>query len=78
MSATLSTIARPRWTKSPGARLRIFSACWERIARYFVHRAAIANLRELDDSALRDIGLARSQIEAAVHGFMTAPDRARI
>jgi len=38
----------------------------------------MASLRELDDRALRDIGLARSQIEAAVHGFMTAPNRGRI
>jgi uncharacterized protein YjiS (DUF1127 family) len=78
MSATLSTIVRPAGAKSPGASLRIFNACWAGIARYFVHRAAIASLRELDDSALRDIGLARSQIEAAVRGFMTAPNRARI
>jgi uncharacterized protein YjiS (DUF1127 family) len=78
MSATLSTIVRPARTKSPGASLRFFNACWEGIARYFVHRAAIATLRELDDRALRDIGLARSQIEAAVHGFMTAPSRGRI
>jgi uncharacterized protein YjiS (DUF1127 family) len=78
MSATLSTILRPAGTKSPGASLRIFNACWEGIARSFVHRAAIASLRELDDRALRDIGLARSQIEAAVHGFMTAPNRGRI
>jgi uncharacterized protein YjiS (DUF1127 family) len=50
----------------------------DRIARYFVRRTAIACLCELDDRALRDIGLVRSQIEAAVHGFMTAPDRARM
>jgi uncharacterized protein YjiS (DUF1127 family) len=78
MSATLSTIVRPAGTKSPGASLRIFNACWKGIARYFVRRAAIASLRELDDCALRDIGLARSQIEAAVHGLMTAPNWTRI
>jgi uncharacterized protein YjiS (DUF1127 family) len=78
MSATLSTIIRPAVTKRPGAFSRLFSACLDRTARYFVRRAAIACLRELDDRALRDIGLVRSQIEAAVHGFMTAPDRARV
>ena len=61
-----------------GAFSRLLSACCEGIARYFVRRAAIASLRELDDRALRDIGLARSQIEAAVHGFITAPGRARM
>ena len=71
MSATLATIVRPEVTQRPGAFSRLFSAGWERIARYFVRRAAIANLRELDDRALRDIGLARSQIEAAVRGFLT-------
>jgi uncharacterized protein YjiS (DUF1127 family) len=78
MTATLSTILRPAGTKSPAANLRIFTACWQGIARYFIHRAAIAHLRELDDDALRDIGLVRSKIEAAVRGVMTAPNRARI
>src|SRR5882724_7840898 len=73
MSATLSTITRPAVTRRPGACLRFFRACCEEIARHFVRRAAVATLRELDDHALRDIGLARSQIEAAVHGFMPAP-----
>ena len=78
MSAPLATIVRPAGTKRPGAYLRILSAYWEGIARYFDRRAAIASLRELDDRALRDIGLVRFQIEAAVHGFMTAPNRGRI
>jgi len=78
MSAILSTALRPAATKRPGASLRIFTAGWERVARYLVHRAAIASLRELDDHGLRDIGLARSQIEAAVRGLMTSPRRARI
>jgi uncharacterized protein YjiS (DUF1127 family) len=33
-------------------------------------RAAIKTLSELDDRALRDIGITRSQIEDAVHGSM--------
>jgi uncharacterized protein YjiS (DUF1127 family) len=53
------------------------------IARYFGHRAAIKSLRELDARALRDIGLTRSEIEAAVHGLpveglVTARNRGRI
>jgi len=78
MSATLSIIVRSAGMKSPGARLRILNACWEGMARYFVRRAAIASLRELDDRALRDIGLVRFQIEAAVHGFMPPTNQGRI
>ena len=77
MSAALSTVDRPVGPKSPGASLAILNACREAIARYLVHRAVIASLRELDDHALADIGLARAEIEAAVHGSMTAPDRKR-
>jgi uncharacterized protein YjiS (DUF1127 family) len=78
MSATLSAIIRPALTERPGAFSRLFGAWWDAIARHFVHRAALATLRELDDRALRDIGLTRSQIGAAVHGFRIRPDRARI
>ena len=67
MSATLSTIVRPAVTKRASAFSRLFSACSDGIARYFVCRAATATFRELDDRALRDIGLARSQIEATFH-----------
>jgi uncharacterized protein YjiS (DUF1127 family) len=77
MSETLSTTIPPARTISPGTCLRIFSACWEGMARYFFHRAAIATLGKLDDRALKDIGLTRSQIEAAVHGLTTTPNRAR-
>ena len=78
MSATLSTIGWPAVTKRPSAFSRLLSAYGDGVARYFVRRAAIASLRELDDHALRDIGLVRSQIEAAVAGFITLPDRARM
>ena len=38
------------------------------LATYLERRRAIKALRELDDRALRDIGIARSSIEAAVTG----------
>src|SRR5262249_1983416 len=76
MSATFATIVRPQLTKRPGAFSRIFSAGRDGITRYFVRRAAIARLRELDDRVLHDIGIERSQIEAAVCGLIT-PSQAR-
>jgi uncharacterized protein YjiS (DUF1127 family) len=78
MSATLSADVRTTVAKRPVPFTRILSACWDTIAGYAVRRAAVATLRELDDRALRDIGIARSQIEAAVQGFVTLPDRARM
>ena len=49
--------------RQPGARHRT----------YLERRAAIKALRELDDRELRDIGIVRSQIEAAVGGVFN-PD----
>jgi len=71
MSATLSAIVRPALTKRHGAFSRLLSAFCNGIMGYFVRRAAIKSLGELDDRALRDIGLERSQIEAAANGFIT-------
>jgi uncharacterized protein YjiS (DUF1127 family) len=78
MSATLSTVIHPAGASRTGAGLLTVTASWKRIRRHFARRAAVAHLRELDDEGLRDIGLAYSEIEAAVHGFMTAPNRARM
>jgi uncharacterized protein YjiS (DUF1127 family) len=39
----------------------------DRLAAYLQRRATIKTLHELDDGALRDIGLARDQIETAVY-----------
>jgi uncharacterized protein YjiS (DUF1127 family) len=79
MSATLSTLFRPAVTVRPGGYVRrLFHAWAGDIAHYFDRRAALKRLGEFNDRELRDIGLTRGQIEAAVCGFMTRPDRARI
>jgi uncharacterized protein YjiS (DUF1127 family) len=77
MSAAISNIVRPA-RKAPGTFTQLFSAGWDVLAGYFVRRAAIATLRELDDRELRDIGLARPQIDAAVHGLVTPSDQERM
>jgi uncharacterized protein YjiS (DUF1127 family) len=46
------------------------------IAAWWLRREAIKALRKLDDRELRDIGLARCHIEAAVGGALN-PDMAR-
>src|SRR4030095_13286916 len=70
MPAILSAIALPAVTKGPSAFFRLLSAACEGTAVYLGRRAAIACLHGLDDRALQDIGLARSQIEAAVYGLI--------
>jgi uncharacterized protein YjiS (DUF1127 family) len=79
MSATLSTLFQPAVAVRPGRYVWRLCFAWAGdIAHYFARRAALKRLREFNDRELRDIGLARSQIEAAVDGFMTRPERARI
>lgn len=68
MSAVLPAIVRPVVARRSEALLRLPGMLLRAIERYFVHRAAIDRLRELDEPALQDIGLARSEIEAAVQG----------
>ena len=78
MSATLVTIVRPAAAKRPATVSRMRVACWDALAGYFVRRTAIATLRELDDRALQDIGIARSQIEAAVQGLVPLSGQGRM
>ena len=79
MSATLSTLFQPAVTVSPGRYVRLLFQAWARdIAHYFTRRAALKHLGEFNDRELRDIGLARGQIESAVYGFITRPDLGRM
>lgn len=76
MPALLSTIVPPAVTKGHDAFSRLLSASRDWVAGYLDRRIAIACLGDLDDRALRDIGLARFQIEAAVYGLITIPGQA--
>jgi uncharacterized protein YjiS (DUF1127 family) len=80
MAATLSTLFPPAVpTRSSGYYVRRLFQAWARdIAHYFTRRAALKHLSELNDRELRDIGLSRGQVEAAVYGFITRPDRGRM
>jgi uncharacterized protein YjiS (DUF1127 family) len=79
MPATLSTLFQPAVTVRPGRFTRRLFHAWARdIANYFARRAALKHLGELNDRELRDIGLTRGQVEAAVHGFISRPDRRRL
>jgi uncharacterized protein YjiS (DUF1127 family) len=76
MPAILSAIVLPAVTKGPSVFSRLLGPACERIAGFLGRRTAIACLHDLDDRALRDIGLARFQIEAAVYGLITLSGQA--
>lgn len=60
-------------------RVEFLRSLWRQIRSWRERRAALAQLRALDDAALKDIGLHRSGIEAAVLGPRpgTAPRQPR-
>ena len=66
MSIISPTAARPALA---GPLVRWIGACAQALAVHFDRRAAIKALHELDDRALRDIGLSRCELEKAVAGF---------
>jgi uncharacterized protein YjiS (DUF1127 family) len=78
MSTTLSTLFQPAVTVRPGRYVRKLFYAWARdIARSYDRRTALKRLSELSDRELQDIGLARGELEAAVCGSLTRPDRGR-
>ncbi|MGY4571651.1 uncharacterized protein YjiS (DUF1127 family) [Bradyrhizobium sp. USDA 3256] len=68
MSAISSAAAVPARSGTLGGLLRLLRVWGDALATYWVRREAIKTLRQLDDRALRDIGLSRCQIETAVTG----------
>nr|WP_249159751.1 DUF1127 domain-containing protein [Bradyrhizobium tropiciagri] len=51
-----------------GGLLRLLRVWSDALVTYWMRREAIKTLRQLDDRALRDIGLSRCHIETAVIG----------
>jgi len=76
MLAIVSTIVLPAAIEGSGIASRLLAGACERFAGYLGRRTAIACLHNLDDRALRDIGIRRFQIEAAVDGLITFPAQA--
>jgi uncharacterized protein YjiS (DUF1127 family) len=77
MTTICSTAAQPAPQSLPGGVFRVLGSWVNGIVTYFAHRHAIQTLSELDDRALRDIGIERSRIESAVRGVVD-PDFGRI
>ena len=72
-----STAGQPASRNLSGGFVRALGSLVNGIVTYFAHREAIKTLSELDDRALRDIGIERSRIEAAVRGGI-GPEFGRI
>jgi uncharacterized protein YjiS (DUF1127 family) len=70
MTTISSTAGRPAPQRLPGGVFRVLGTWVNRVVTYLARRHAIQTLSELDDRALRDIGVQRSQIESAVRGVI--------
>ncbi|MEH2532890.1 uncharacterized protein YjiS (DUF1127 family) [Bradyrhizobium sp. AZCC 1588] len=68
MTTISQTAGQPASRKGPVGFFGLLGRWVNGIVTHFAHREAIKTLSELDDRALRDIGVERSQIEAAVRG----------
>jgi uncharacterized protein YjiS (DUF1127 family) len=77
MTTIYSTAGQPAPRSSVSGFFRLLGSWVNGIVTYFAHRHAIQTLSELDDRALRDIGIERSRIESAVRGTVD-PDFGRI
>ena len=68
MTTISQTAGQPASRKSQAGFFGVLGGWVNRVVTYVARREAIKTLSELDDRALRDIGVHRSQIESAVHG----------
>lgn len=68
MTTVYSTAMPPARLGMLGGLLRLIRVCGDALTTYWVRREAIKTLQQLDDRALRDIGISRCHIETAVTG----------
>ena len=55
--------------------IRAIRSVWMRYWRYRRRRRDLAELASMDDRSLRDVGLSRTEIRAAIWERMELPDR---
>ena len=77
MTTISRTAGQPVMHGAMGGFFRLLGKWVNGIVSYLARRQAIQTLSELDDRALRDIGIERSRIESAVRG-MHNPDYGRM
>ncbi len=77
MTMMSSAASRPAFAGRAAGSVRTIGTRMQAILSYFHRRAAIKALSELDDRALRDIGLTRCMIEPAAKGELD-PERVRL
>ncbi len=77
MTMTSQTAGQPASRSKSAGFFRVLGSWVNGIVTYLAHREAIKTLSELDDRALRDIGIERSRIESAVRGVVD-PEFARV
>jgi uncharacterized protein YjiS (DUF1127 family) len=70
MSTMSSTTAQSASPNAWGGFVRWLESGATNLVSHFVRREAIKALQQLDDRALRDIGISRCHIEAAVGGAL--------
>lgn len=70
MTTISQTAGQPASRKSPAGFFGVLGGWVNGVVTYFAHRQAIKTLNELDDRALRDIGIERGRIDSAVRGVV--------
>jgi uncharacterized protein YjiS (DUF1127 family) len=70
MTTISQTAGQPASRNSPVGFFGLLGGWVNGVVTYFAHRQAIKTLNELDDRALRDIGIERGRIETAVRGMI--------
>ena len=78
MSTISQSPAHPAIPNLLGGLVRRIGMWAHAVAAHWERRAAIKALRQLDDRALRDIGIARCHIETAVLGGAANPEMGRL
>ena len=69
MTTISQTAGQTASRKSPAGLFGLLGGWVNRIVTHLAHRQAIKTLNELDDRALRDIGIERGRIDSAVRGL---------